>query len=384
MFPPLPRRPFFCSGPCVKPSEWNLDHLQDFLMGRSHRSREGVALFQEIIEGLRNLLAIPSSYKIALTPGSATCALEMALWNFSGYRSTQVLLWDVFSRRWARTLRDHLRCPYQGIEGEVPNIFSSFSPEDDLIFTWSGTTHGVWVGPHHSFLERKEESLVLCDATSAVFTTDLPWHLLDATFFSWQKGLGGEASSGVLVLSPKALHRLKDYKPPWPIPRLFSLTDNASLIEGLFRGEAINTPSMLLAQEQLFLLDLWQKKGGLSYAVKKTELNFSHVKSWCQKEEWIDFLVPYEPCRAQGPVVLKIVDKHFSSLPLSQQWYFVQKMEEFLAFHRAGFDCINHIQAVPGIRLWCGPTMENEDLEALFPWLSLAFKEVWNHFFYRS
>lgn len=369
---PLPERPFFGSGPCVKPKEWKLENLSPFLMGRSHRSKDGLLLLETVISGLRSLLEIPSNYLIALTPGSATGAMEMALWNFLGPRTVDSVRWDVFSALWTENLAHQLKVPLSIIEGSVPGVLQEHCPDHDLVFTWSGTTHGVWVGETH-WIAPPHSGLVLCDATSTVLTTLLPWELLDVTAFSWQKALGGEAAWGVLVLSPKAMERLESYTPSWPVPRLLRLKEHGVILSGIFRGETINTPSLLLAQEALWLLELWHRRGGQTAAITKTQQNFSLVESWCHTEDWVDFLVSYPPFRAKGPVCLQIIDPLFRSLSVAMQWEFLAHMGRFLAEHRAGFEVVNHIRSVPSLRLWCGPNMESEDLMRLFPWLKIAF-----------
>lgn len=372
---PVPTRPFFSSGPCAKPVEWQLENLQSFLSGRSHRSTVALELIQNVGDRLKILLGIPESYSVGLVPGSATGAMEVALWNLLGPRPVDVFWWDVFSGLWAHDISEELKIPHRLFTDFPPDVFRHYNPIHDLVFTWCGTTHGLWVGQDHSWLPTEREGLVMCDVTSAVMTTPLPWESLDVIGCSWQKGLGGEASTGILILSPRAVQRLKDYTPPWPIPRLLRLKNEGNLLQGLFsRGESLNTLSLLCVQEASYLIDLWEKRGGLSTAINKCRHNYSLVEAWCQQQEWIEFLVPDPDHRAHGPVCLKITDSHFQGLSTSEQWRFLKVMDSFLRENKAGFDCLNHaLCRVPSLRIWCGPTVEASDISALLPWLYQAF-----------
>lgn len=381
---PRPKRPFFSSGPCVKPKGWSGAFLEGALLGRSHRSPQGVASLCHVTESLRALLEIPPTHRIGLTPGSATGAMEMALWNFlRPERPVDLLEWDVFSAVWAYSIQGQLRVPMRRIRGSVPEVFQEFSPHHDGVLTWCGTTHGVWVGEHGNFLDSRGqgEGLVIADAASAVLTTHIPWKKLDITTFSWQKGLGGEAGLGVMVVGPRAWERLQNSSPPWPIPRLLRLKDEGGeVMPGIFQGEMINTCSMLLVQEYASLLELWHERGGLSQALGQTQENFQALENWCRNHPFLDFAVSYAPCRAQGPVVLSVKDPRFQALALGDQWNVLKKLGAFLAENQGGFDIVNHARAFPSLRIWCGPTVEIQDLEGLFPWIDTGLQEVFQRF----
>jgi phosphoserine aminotransferase len=378
-----PERPFFCSGPCVKPKEWAIHELKNFLMGRSHRSSRALQDIQKIIDDLRSLLNIPETHRIILTPGSATGAMEMAMWNMLGARPVDVFVWDVFSSIWAHNVEQEMRLQSFVHRDEPLQLLQKSHPDHDLILTWTGSTHGIWAGSSAHWLASKKSArgLIICDAAAAVFTTILPWDQLDVSIFSWQKALGGEASTGIMVMSPKALAQLENHTPHWPIPRLFRLKKNDQVMQGIFRGELINTPSLLCLQENSYLLDLWRQRGGIDHGIARTQHNFSLVQSYCQEQDWLDFLVSDPLYRAQGPVCLRIKDKKFQALPQSEQWKFLHHMGDFLAYHEAAFECVNHILSVPSLRIWCGPSVEPDDLIDLFPWLSLAFRIAYKEFF---
>jgi phosphoserine aminotransferase len=370
-------------GPCVKPKEWTWDALDPALLGRSHRSAEGVQSIAELTQSLGQLLEIPDTHWVGLTPGSATGALEMALWNLLRPETPiDVLEWDIFSQRWANSIEQELRLPVRRIGGSVPHVFQQLHPNHDCVLTWCGTTQGVWVGPYDDFLDRPDQcgGLVIADAASAVFTTTLPWEKLDVTTFSWQKGLGGEAGPGVIVLGPKALDRLNSYTPSWPIPWLMRLKDGAGLATGIFRGEMMNTCSMMLMAESAALIKIWRQRGGLSQALAQNQRNFQAVAHWCQDHPWVNFAVTHGPCRAHGPVVLSIQEPRFKALDVPQQWAFLRDLAVFLAKNHVGFDVLNHAKAFPALRIWCGPAVETDDLRALFPWIDGGLHSLFQRF----
>ncbi len=335
-------------------------------MGRSHRSAEGLAKIQSLSSQLKALLEIPDSHVLFFTPASASGAMGMALWNFlDPHRGIDVLEWDVFSELWASEIRQELQLSYRSLTSPPPHGFQAHCPEHDLVLTWCGTTHGIWVGEDHGWLMARHRantgSLVLCDATSAVFTTALPWDYLDVTAFSWQKGLAGEASTGILVLGPRAQERLAVQRPRWPMPRIFRIKDHVKDLED---GKLINTPSMLCIEEGLHLLDIYRQRGGLKAALHRTKRNFSVVEAWCHEHPWIDFLVPWPAYRAYGPVCLSLTSSKFSALSRAQQWDWFYHMQA--CFGNDGFDLVNHARcSVPSFRIWCGPSMEEDDLLSL-------------------
>lgn len=374
-----PSRPFFSSGPCVKPIQWDWAALYGALLGRSHRSAEGVSEIAEVTNSLRTLLEIPDSHYVGLTPGSATGAVEMAFWNLLRPDiSIDVLEWDIFSAWWGHSIEKELKLPVNRISGPVQDVLACLNPKHDCVMTWCGTTHGVWVGENRDFLRSRSDSdgLLFVDAASAVMTTDLPWADIDVTSFSWQKGLGAEAGFGVLVLGPKALDRLRSYTPDWPIPRLMRLKDTQGIMPGIFHGEMINTCSMLLVAEYRAIVEIWHKRGGLSQALRDTEQNFKAVEFWCKGQEYVDFSVDEPSYRAKGPVTLSILHPNFQSCSVPQQWDLLKKLGRFLSDHAAGFDLINHARSFPALRIWCGPAVETQDLKDLFPWIDEGFLRI--------
>lgn len=361
-----PERPFFNSGPCVKPLGWRLTWLEEAALGRSHRLESSLMQFKRITDGLRTLLNIPETHLIGFTPGSATGAMEMAMWNLLGSRSVSCVTWDIFSQHWAYNARVHLKLdsPCYGWKD-----LKLIPKNTDLLLTWTGTTRGIWVGDNHDWLE-DWQGLVICDATSAVFVADLPWDKLDAVAFSWQKALAGEAASGVLVLSPKAYKHLAQWTPPWPIPRLLRLKNaQGKPLDGFFEGETLNTPSMLLAQEQEALIQFWIDQGGLCFGLERAKVNFDIIAHWVESYSWLDFLEKEPQARAKGPVCLTVEDQ--------KTWPFFQEMAHVLKEEQAAYEILNHAHDVACLRIWAGPSIESVDLERLGPWLNWAFEKVW-------
>lgn len=378
----LPERPFFSSGPCVKHPAWSWQELAQAPLGRSHRAPEGLALLKGVIEKTRAVLSIPADYRIAIMPGSTTGAMEAALWSLLGPRGVDAFSWDIFGDLWTYDLQHQLPLPdvrvFSAPFGQLPD-FSSVEAQRDVVFTWCGTTAGVWV-PDTNWLPNSQEGLVLCDVTSAVFAVDLPWSKLDVAAFSWQKGLGGEGAHGMLVLSPRAVARLETYTPPWPMPRLFRLTRDGQLIEAIFKGEIINTPSLLCAQDAFNALSWIETHGGLKQMLKRVEQNFQALKRWVDATPWVMFLAESPAICAKTAVCLKIVDPVFKERSALDQWALLNQMGEFLAQEGAAFEVLNHAFAPPSLRIWCGPMMETSDLERLFPWLDWAFhKAILSH-----
>lgn len=361
-----PHRPFFNSGACVKPVEWSISCMDDFLVGRSHRSPEALQTIGLVMDQLRQLLNIPSTHKIALTPGSATGAMETAMWNLLG-PPVSCVTWDIFSQHWAYNAAHQLKLD---VSCHGWKDLKDLKKDRDLVLTWTGTTRGVWVGDSHAWLQ-DWQGLVLCDATSAAFIADLPWERLDAVAFSWQKALAGEPSSGILVLSPKAYHRLGHHMPPWPIPRLFRLKDpQGAIVDGIFNGNTLNTCSLWNLKEQEFLTRLWLEKGGMAFSRQRCQENFFIIQEWVEQYAWMDFLEPVAEARAQGPVCLKILD------PAADSWCFLRKMASLLSAHDVAYDILNHAHDVPALRVWAGPSVESLDLERLGPWLNWAYEET--------
>jgi len=368
----------FSCGPCTKPPGWSLDTLKSAVLGRSHRSSLGKARLQEVIDRTRAVLAIPADYRIAIVPASDTGAVEMAMWSLLGARGTTVLAWENFSQDWAIDAKSQLKLPnltlMEAAYGEIPDL-SKVNFADDVVFAWNGTTSGVCV-PNADWIPASREGLTICDATSAVFAMHLPWDKLDVTTWSWQKVLGGEAAHGMLVLSPRAVARLESYTPAWPLPKLFRMTSKGKLTEGLFKGETINTPSMLCVEDVLYSLKWAESIGGAAALVARSQANAAALDTWVQATDWIDYLPVRADIRSTTSVCLKIVDPWFTALPDEQQAEAAKKLASLVEKEGAGFDIANYRTAPSGLRIWCGSTVEAADLSALTPWLDWAYAEV--------
>jgi phosphoserine aminotransferase len=372
-----PARPFFSSGPCAKRPGWTLDVLANALTGRAHRSKAGKARLKEAIDRTRKILGVPAAHRIAIVPASDTGAVEMALWSLLGPRPVDCLAWDSFGEDWiADTVKQLkldarvIRAPYGGL----PDL-AQVDRTHDLVFVWNGTTSGVRV-PDGEWIAGDREGLTICDATSAAFAMELPWDKLDAVAFSWQKVLGGEAAHGMLVLSPAAVTRLESYSPPWPLPKIFRMTKDGKLIEGLFEGETLNTPSMLAVEDYLDTLKWAESIDGLPALIARTRANFTVIERWVAETEWTEFLAGDPATRSTTSVCLKIVDPRFAGMGEEPQRALVQKIAGLLDKEGVAHDIAGHRNAPPSIRIWCGATVERADIEALTPWLDWAFAQV--------
>lgn len=374
-----PQIPNFGSGPCTKPPGWELNCLKEALIARSHRSKEGVARIQEVLQLLRLVLEIPKNYKVTLISGSATAAVETLFWCLLGEKNVQVHNWDIFGQRWTNDIKERLKIKNVkslGLNSKNLPQLEQTDFEQDVIFTLNASTSGL-MAPDISWISSNRQGLTLCDATSAAFAVPLPWNFLDATAFSFQKGLGGEAGMGVIVLSPKAIERLENYTPTWPIPYLFRLTtDSGHLNEKLFEGFLLNTPSMLLIEDALQALKWAQSLGGQKVLYQRTLKNYTTIKKWLETTSWLQFLVPSEKYRSPTTVCLEIIAPWFKQLSQADQWEWIQQFCRLLAEQQVAFDIQNHISAAPALRIWCGPTIETEDMERLMPWLDWAYHKL--------
>ncbi len=371
-----PARPFFSSGPCAKHPGWTPAALGSALVGRSHRSKAGKARLKDAIEGTRDLLGIPADYKIAITPASDTGAMEMALWSLLGPREVDIFAWDNFGESWITDAVEQLKLKahlHQAVFGKLPAM--KMAKERDAIFVWNGTSSGVRLRDG-DFIPAGRAGLTICDATSAVFGMDLPWDKLDATTFSWQKVLGSEAAHGMLVLSPRAVARLERYTPPWPLPKIFRLTKDGKIVDGIFEGETINTPSMLAVEDYLNALAWAEKLGGLKALIARTNANAAVLAGWCKNSAWADFLAEDASTRSTTSVCLKITDPWFTAMDTEARAAAARKIASVLEQEGVAFDIAFHRSAPPGLRIWCGATVEKSDLEALTPWLDWAFAQV--------
>ena len=370
-----PARPEFSSGPCAKRPGWTPEALKDAVLGRSHRSKPGKARLQAAIDLTRKVLQVPDSYLIGIVPGSDTGAVEMAMWSLLGPRRVQMLAFESFGKDWVTDVVKQLKLPAEVLEapyGELPDL-SRVDPAADLVFTWNGTTSGVRV-PDASFISADREGLTICDATSAAFAQDLDWAKLDVVTFSWQKALGGEGAHGVLVLSPRAVARLESHTPAWPMPKLFRMTKNGKVTLDLFEGATINTPSMLCVEDVIDALTWAQGIGGLSGVRARADANLAALAGWVARTPWVDFLAADPATRSNTSVCLKVVDARVAALSADAQADFAKTLASLLDKEGAALDVAGYRDAPPGLRIWCGATVETADLEALTPWLDWAFE----------
>lgn len=375
-----PNNPCFSSGPCAKRPGWSLPVLQSALVGRSHRAKPGKAKLAEIIERSKNILGMPADYRLGIVPASDTGAVEMALWSLLGARGVDVFAWESFGSGWAADCKNQLKLKdlnvYKADYGKLPDL-SQANWEHDVVFTWNGTTSGVRV-PNGDWIQKDRSGLSICDATSAAFAMDLPWDKLDVVTWSWQKALGGEAAHGMIALSPKAVERLTQYTPAWPLPKIFQMSKGGKLIEGIFQGETINTPSMLCAEDALDGLKWAESIGGLAGLVKRSETNLKVVEQWVEKTPWAGFLAEDKSTRSCTSICLKITDGWYQALPPEAQAEGAKKIASLLEKEGAAYDIGAYRDAPPGLRIWGGATVEKSDIEALLPWLDWAWGEVKN------
>jgi phosphoserine aminotransferase len=373
-----PANPHFSSGPCAKRPGWSLQALKDAALGRSHRAKIGKQKLKRAIELTREVLEVPSDYKIGIVPASDTGAVEMAMWSMLGARPVTLLAWESFGEGWVTDAEKQLKlkditvlkAPY----GEIADL-SKVDPANDVVFTWNGTTSGVRV-PNADWIAADRQGLTICDATSAAFAQPLDFKKLDVVTFSWQKALGGEAAHGMLILSPRAVERLETYKPAWPLPKIFRMTKGGKLNEGIFEGETINTPSMLCVEDYLDTLNWAKSAGGLKALIARADANTRALSDWVAKTPWIDHLAKDPATRSNTSVCLKIVDPAVASLSTEAQWAFAKDLVAILEKEGVAYDIANHRDAVPGIRIWCGATVERSDVEALTHWLDWAYAKA--------
>ena len=378
--PPIdrPNRPFFGSGPTAKRPGWSLDKLQGAMLGRSHRDAAAKARLAEVIERSRRILDIPLDYRIGIMPGSDTGAFEAAIWSMLGARGVDLLAWESFGKDWVTDATKQLRLDdvrtLAADYGSLPDL-SAADFTRDVVFTWNGTTSGVRV-PDGMWIAPDRGGLTLCDATSAVFAMDLPWDKLDVTTWSWQKVLGGEAQHGMLVLSPRAVERLESYAPAWPLPKIFRLTKDGKLNEGIFKGETINTPSMLAVEDALDGLAWAEELGGLPSLIARSQANLAAVAEWVSSSTWAGFLAEDPIARSSTSICLKFIDQGVAAAPSEDQARLVKGLAGLLAKEGIAFDIAGYRDAPPGLRIWGGATVESSDVQALLPWLDWAFAQA--------
>ncbi|MEM6595611.1 MAG: phosphoserine transaminase [Pseudomonadota bacterium] len=364
-----PANPRFSSGPCAKPPTFELSKLADAPLGRSHRAAPGKAKLKEAIDLTRAVLGVPDDYLIGIVPASDTGAYEMAMWNLLGARPVEMLAWESFGSGWVTDAVKQLKLDAEVKTAEYGEIvdFNTVDFDKDVCFTWNGTTSGVRV-PSKDVIPADRAGLTLCDATSAAFAMDLPWDRLDATTFSWQKVLGGEAAHGVLILSPRAVERLESYTPSWPLPKIFRLTKGGKLIDGIFTGATINTPSMLCVEDYIFALNWAKSVGGLTGLIARADANAKAVNDFVDATPWLENLAVHPATRSNTSVCLKFTDTR-----ISDGAAFAKAVAKRLDEAGVAYDIGAYRDAPPGLRIWCGATVETADIEALMPWIASAF-----------
>ncbi len=370
-----PANACFSSGPCAKRPGWTPSVLRDAPLGRSHRAKVGKAKLKLAIDLTREVLGVPADYRIGITPGSDTGAVEMALWTLLGARGVDVLAWESFGDGWVTDIVKQLKVKdartLKAAYGELPDL-AQVDFDHDVVFTWNGTTSGVRV-PNADWIPADRKGLTICDATSAAFAQDLAWPKLDVTTFSWQKVLGGEAAHGMIILSPRAAERIQTYTPPWPLPKVFRLAKGGKLVEGIFEGETINTPSMLCVEDYLDALQWAKSLGGAQALFARADANAKALAVWVERTPWIDFLARVPATRSNTSVCLKVVDPAVADLPADGQAAFAKALSSALEKEKVAFDIGAYRDAPPGLRIWCGATVETADIEALTLWLDHAF-----------
>ena len=365
-----PANPRFSSGPCAKPPTWTLDKLTDAALGRSHRAAVGKSKLKDAIDRTGALLGVPEGYRIGIVPASDTGAVEMAMWTMLGARPCTLLAWESFGAGWVTDAVKQLKLDAEVKTADYGDIvdLATVDFDTDVVFTWNGTTSGVRV-PNGDAIPADRAGLTICDATSAAFAQDLPWDKLDVITFSWQKVMGGEAAHGMLILSPRAVERLESYTPPWPLPKIFRLTKGGALIDGIFKGETINTPSMLAVEDYLVALDWAEAIGGLPALMARADANAQAIWDFCAARDWIDNLAGDPATRSNTSVCLKFTDPR-----IVDGAGFAKAVAKRLEAEGVALDIGAYRDAPPGLRIWCGATVETADITAMLPWLDWAFE----------
>ncbi len=361
-----PARPHFSSGPCAKPPTWDASKLSTECLGRSHRAKIGKSRLALAIDLLREVLQVPDTHHIGIVPGSDTGAIEMAMWSMLGARPVTMMAWESFGAGWVTDVNKQLKLDANVMNaeyGEIPDL-SAVDFDHDVVFTWNGTTSGARV-PNGDWISDDREGLTFNDATSAVFAYEMPWDKLDVTTFSWQKVLGGEGAHGVIILGPRAVERLENYTPAWPLPKIFRMTKGGELIAGIFKGETINTPSMLAVEDVIFALEWAQSIGGLSGMMARSDANAAALDAIVQERDWLGHLAADPATRSTTSVCLTVAGADMA---------FIKSMAALLEEQKAAYDIAGYRDAPAGLRIWCGATVDSADIEALGPWLDWAYE----------
>ena len=371
-----PARPEFSSGPCPKRPGWSAEAVAaKAFLGRSHRASEPKAQIKSVIDRMAALLNVPEGYRVGIVPASDTGAVEMALWSLLGARPVDVLVWESFGAGWSGDIKNQLKLDDVNVlkveYGELPDL-TAVRKNADVVFTWNGTTSGARV-PNADWIADDREGLTICDATSAAFAQDLDWDKLDVTTFSWQKAMGGEGAHGVIILSPRAVERLETFAPDRPLPKIFRLTKGGKLIEGIFTGATINTPSMLAVADADDALEWMEGLGGLTATRARADANFEALQGWVDQTDWVENLVADPAARSNTSVCLKIVDPAVAALDDAAQRAFTKAMVKLLEAEGAAYDINGYRDAPAGLRIWCGATVDTADIQAMTPWLDWAY-----------
>ena len=370
-----PIRPEFSSGPCAKRPGWSLDVLKQSSLGRSHRHKDCKNKLKEVIELSKSLLNIPNDYLVGIVPGSDTGAIELAMWNLLGLKPVTMLVWDSFGADWAKDIQFQLKLKNLDIikedYGKLPSL-SDFDFKSDIVFNWNGTTAGVCV-PNGEWIKKSRDGLTICDATSAAFAMDIDWSKLDVGTFSWQKSLGGEAGHGMIILSPKAVDRINTYNPNWPIPKLFQLKKNNEINLDIFSGSTINTPSMICVEDFLDVLHWSREIGGLEELIRRSKDNLNIIKDWVFSSSWLDFLCEDLNNLSNTSICLKLIDPKLITKSQETKNIIEKNIIKLLEENNVAFDIGSYRSAPPGLRIWGGPTVNNDDIKKLLPWLDWAY-----------
>lgn len=373
-----PKNPCFSSGPCAKRPGWTLDALKEAAVGRSHRAKIGKSKLGEVIQRSKSLLGIPEDYLLGIVPASDTGAFEMAMWSLLGERGVDVFAWESFGSGWANDCKNQLKLNelriFKADYGKIPDL-SQADWNHDVVFTWNGTTSGVRVA-NGDWIPEDRKGLALCDATSAVFAMEIPWKKLDVVTWSWQKVLGGEGAHGMIALSPRAVERLQSYAAPRPMPKIFLMAKGGKLIDGIFVGDTINTPSMLCVEDAIDGLKWAESIGGLSGLVARSSANLKAIEEWVEKSSWAAFLAEDKAIRSNTSICLKIVDPAYTALPAEDQAKHAKSIGSMLDKEGAAYDVGAYRDAPPGLRIWGGATVETADIKSLLPWLDWAYSEI--------
>jgi len=373
-----PNNPNFSSGPCAKRPGWNIQNLKTDSLGRSHRAKLPKQRLLEVITLTKEILQLPKDYRVGILPASDTGAIEAAMWSLLGKTGVEVLAWENFGNDWVKDIKDQLKPENLTIhKADYGNItdFNNLNFDNDIVFNWNGTTSGVCV-PNADWIPQDRKGLTICDATSAVFAMDMDWSKLDVVTWSWQKVLGGEAAHGMIAMSPKAIERLSEYQPSWPIPKIFRLANNKKVIEGIFKGETINTPSMLCVEDAIDALQWIQSIGGYAGSIKKSKSNLEVIKKWVASHDWIDFLANDPNTLSSTSICLKITEDWFVQLSEEDQQTKVKEINSLLEKEGVAYDINAYRTAPAGFRIWGGATVEASDIETLLPWIEWGYRSI--------